>query len=335
MTPGLAKIESDDVPAAAGTHACWSDKLSPRTRERLRELHRIEYWRHLKILLLFGLWFALAAIALEIDSLWVRLPSWILIGFCLNGLGVFMHEGAHHNLFQIPVIDRIIGFACGVPVLISCSNYRATHMLHHRYENTKADPDNLAAAFPGGITRRIVYWAWYAVGMPLYAVLLVVTGPFRAEGWRERTICVAESLSLAGIYGLLAWAVPKSGLTDLALVGWFGGLIAANVIANVRGLAEHTLLHQDDPPNALRTTRSLPSNAFISFFFNNQNYHLEHHLFPRVPWYSLPAVHRLLKPLYETEQAAVCGSYAQYLSSALRYGPMRTVRYGPEGPRVG
>jgi len=30
--------------------------------------------------------------------------------------------------------------------------------------------------------------------------------------------------------------------------------------------------------------RSLVSNPVVSFFFNNQNYHLEHHLFPAIPW---------------------------------------------------
>ncbi|MCP5113137.1 MAG: hypothetical protein GY953_20090, partial [bacterium] len=178
--------------------------LSPQTRQRLRELHDIEPWRHLKIFFLVGIWLCSAALALEFESLWVRLPCWVLIGFCLHGLGVFMHEGAHHNLFRKPLADRLVGFACGIPVLLSCSNYRATHMLHHTYENTVADPDNLAANFPGGILRRLVYYGWYLVGMPVYVVLLVVTGPFRAKGWREKNVCIVKGLSLVGIYGALA-----------------------------------------------------------------------------------------------------------------------------------
>lgn len=309
----------------------WTQRLPPETRRRINELHGIEPWRHLKIPLLFAIWLGTATLAVWGGSLWVSVPCWILIGLCLHGLGVFMHEGAHHNLFRRPLVDRYIGFLCGLPVLISCSNYRATHVLHHRYENTPADPDNMAARFPSGLLRRLVYYSWYLVGMPVYAVVLVSTGPLRAEGWREKTACAAESLLLAGVYAGLIGGAFHIGFGSLLWTAWGGGLIVASLIANVRGLAEHTLLPQGDPPNPLWTTRSTPSSAVVSFFFNNQNYHLEHHLFPRVPWYNLPAVHRLLKPIYRQEQAAVCRSYVEYLSVALRHGPMSEVRYGPEG----
>jgi fatty acid desaturase len=305
--------------------------LSPEVKQRLKELHEVAPQRHLKILVLIGIWIAAAALALEVDSLWVRLPCWVLIGFCLHGLGIFVHEGAHHNLFRKPKVDRLIGFACGIPVALSCSNYRATHMLHHEHENTMADPDNLSANFPDGFSRRLVYYAWYVVGMPIYVVWVVITGPFRASGWREKAVCVMEGLALAGIYLAVAWAAPRYGLTQTLLVGWLGGLVVTILIANVRGLAEHTMLRQDNPPDPLQTTRALPSNPFVSFFFNNQNYHLEHHLFPAVPWYNLAAIHRLLRPLYEREHAAVCRGYLEYIGSALRYGPMRSVRYGVQG----
>jgi fatty acid desaturase len=307
----------------------WPESLSQPMRQRLRDLHRIQYWRHLKILVLAGLWFGVAALALEFDSLWLRLPCWIVIGFCLHGLGVFMHEGAHHNLFRHPVADRLIGFLCGVPVMISCSNYRATHMLHHHYENTANDPDNLATIVPGKISRWFIYYGWYLVGMPVYAVLLLATGPWRAERQREKLICVLEGATLVAIYSSLAWAAPRFGITKILLVGWVAGLVAASLIANMRGLAEHTLLYQGNPPDPLQTTRSTPSNPLVSFFFNNQNYHLEHHLFPRVPWHNLVAVHRLLEPIYRSERAAVCPGYLEYLASAFRRGPFYNVRYGP------
>lgn len=309
----------------------WAHRLPGDIRGRLNELHRVEPWRHLKIPLLFAIWLGTAMVAVWSNSLWVSLPCALLIGLCLHGLGVFMHEGAHHNLFRRRLLDRFIGFTCGLPVLISCSNYRATHVLHHRHENTAADPDNMAARFRSGLLRRLVYYSWYAVGMPVYAVVLAATGPFRAEGWREKMACAAESALLIGFYSGLVWATVRFGFSDVLWSSWGGGLIVASLIANVRGLAEHTMLPQDDPPNPLRTTRSTPSSAVISFFFNNQNYHLEHHLFPRVPWYNLPAVHQLLRPFYRREQAAVCRGYREYLSDAFRHGPMRELRYGPEG----
>jgi fatty acid desaturase len=41
---------------------------------------------------------------------------------------------------------------------------------------------------------------------------------------------------------------------------------------------------------------------FWDFAFLNSNYHLEHHYFPGVPLYRLPAVQRALVPFYEKRQ---------------------------------
>lgn len=304
----------------------WAHGLTPAARERLRELHRIELWRLLKIPLFFGACLAAVAIAAWFERVWVAAPCCIFAGFYLHGLGVFMHEGAHGNLTRRPGIDRLIGFLCGLPAGVSCSNYRATHELHHRFENTDADPDNMAARFPSGWLRRSVYYSWFFVGTPVYSVVLMLTGPFRAVGRRERSLCVLETVLISLFY----YQLVVVWLEGAPLYAWFGTLAAASIIANIRGLAEHTLLPQGIPPNPFRSTRSTVSNRAVSFFFNNQNYHLEHHLFPRVPWYNLPELHEVLQSNYRLQQAAVCGGYLDYLSTALRYGPMHETRYRGE-----
>ena len=296
----------------------WAHGLTPEARQRLRELHRVQPWRLLKVPLFFAACLAAVALAAWSESLWVALPCCVLAGLCLHGLGVFMHEGAHGNLTRHRWTDRFVGFVCGLPAGVSCSNYRATHDLHHRFENTQADPDNMTALFPSRRLRSIVFYGWFFIGTPAYALLLMLTGPFRAAGRREKILCVVETLLVFAFhYALLAvW------LEGWALYAWLGSLAAAAVTANVRGLAEHTLLPQTDPPHPFHSTRSTVSNRIVSFFFNNQNYHLEHHLFPRLPWYNLPELHELLQSSYRSERAAVCRGYLDYLSRALACGPM-------------
>lgn len=296
----------------------WAHQLTPELRTRLRELHRIEPRRLLKIPVFFVGCLAAVAVAAWSGRVGVAAPCCVLAGFCLHGLGVFMHEGAHGNLTRTPGVDRLLGFLCGLPAGVSCSNYRATHELHHRFENTAADPDNMATLFPSGWLRPVVYYAWFFVGTPVYSVVLMLTGPLRAVGWRERFLCIVETLLILALY----YSLFAIWLEGAPLYAWLAALAVASIIANVRGLAEHTLLPQGDPPNPFRSTRSTVSNRVVSFFFNNQNYHLEHHLFPRVPWYNLPELHELLQSHYRSQQAAVCRGYVDYLSAALRYGPM-------------
>jgi fatty acid desaturase len=302
----------------------WAHGLTPEARTHLRALHRIEPWRLLKIPAFFGACLAAVAGAAWSERMWVAAPCCIFAGLCLHGLGVFMHEGAHGNLTRRPGIDRLIGFLCGLPAGVSCSNYRATHELHHRFENTDRDPDNMATLFASRWSRPIVYYCWFFLGMPVYALVLTLTGPLRAVGSREKVLCILETLLILAFYYLLitVW------LEDASLYAWLAALASASITANVRGLAEHTLLPQGDPPNPFQSTRSTVSNKAVSFFFNNQNYHLEHHLFPRAPWYNLPKLHDLLESNYRAQQAAVCRGYLDYLSAAICRGPMHETRHG-------
>lgn len=301
----------------------WAHDLTPEVRSRLRGLHRIERWRLLKIPVFFAACSAAVAVSAHSESILVGLPCCILAGLCLHGLGIFMHEGAHGNLTRRFWGDRLIGFLCGLPAGVSCSNYRATHELHHRFENTVSDPDNMAARFPSRRLRSIVYYAWFLIGTPAYALLLMLTGPLRAEGLREKLLCLLES-SLILTFNYLLIAV---WLKDESLYAWLACLAVGSLTANIRGLAEHTLLPQGDPYDPFRSTRSTISNKVVSFLFNNQNYHLEHHLFPRVPWYNLPKLNTLLASHYRARDAAICCGYIDYLSAAFRYGPMHEAHY--------
>jgi len=91
-------------------------------------------------------------------------------------------------------------------------------------------------------------------------------------------------------------------------------LIAAQV-TNLRGLAEHGLTTSGSPFTATRSVRTAPVAAFL---LCNLNLHLEHHLFPAVPWYNLPRVHRLLLPAYRAAGSSVYNGYCRFLLDFLR-----------------
>jgi fatty acid desaturase len=315
---GPAAIQHDQPGRAA---------IPEEIRRRVAALHRITTWTRLKIVALIVIWGLCAALAIKVDSLLVRLPCWIVIGFVLLTLGVFMHEGAHGSLFRKSWLDRPIGFLCGLPVFFPCSSYRATHLLHHKFENTSLDPDNLAANFPNRTARALLFYSWFIIGMPVYILLVTVTGPFRAQGWKNKAACVVEPLLIAAFYIALFTLASRYRFGGMLAVGWAWALPWTVLIANFRGLAEHTQLWHTDPPDPFHSTRSLVSNRFIAFFFNNQNHHLEHHLFPGLPWNALDEVHRLLQPVYEQRGASVARGYLSWFADALRYGPNRTMSY--------
>ena len=131
-------------PAADG----WRRSLTPQQRAEFAALHRPTAWTQAKPLILLAIWLACAAVAVPVDSIFVRVLCWIVIGGVLHCFGAFVHDCSHLSVFRKPWLDRTLGFLCGLPVFFPSASYRATHQLHHKYLNTAKDPDALAANFP-------------------------------------------------------------------------------------------------------------------------------------------------------------------------------------------
>jgi fatty acid desaturase len=99
-------------------------------------------------------------------------------------------------------------------------------------------------------------------------------------------------------------------LCALALGGWQGLawyialwvvplLTVLQPVLRLRAVFEHGAVDDlGSPLTAARTNRTWGSPANwagrLVLFPHHVNYHLEHHLYPAVPHYHLPAVHRLL-----------------------------------------
>ena len=60
-------------------------------------------------------------------------------------------------------------------------------------------------------------------------------------------------------------------------------------------------------------------NPLIAFFLLNENYHLEHHLFPEIPSYHLPRLHQLIWP--KLPRAVSGHSYLAFLATFFRATP--------------
>jgi fatty acid desaturase len=104
------------------------------------------------------------------------------------------------------------------------------------------------------------------------------------------------------------------------LKGWLYPLLVAGQFANLRGLAEHGLTTGG---NELTDTRTVTTHPTLAFMMCNINFHLEHHLYPGIPWYNLPKLHALLRDEYVEAGSSVYRSYAAFLwdvAKALTHG---------------
>ena len=77
------------------------------------------------------------------------------------------------------------------------------------------------------------------------------------------------------------------------------------------GLAENVLDHR-------LNCRTVYMNAVNRYLYWNMNYHVEHHMFPLVPYHALPELHELVKADCRTPYHGLLEAYREIIPALLR-----------------
>jgi fatty acid desaturase len=234
----------------------------------------------------------------------LRLAGMAGAAAALNAFYLLSHEGHHHLLFRRRGINHAVNVALCVPLLHSPSAYRVLHELHHRFLGGPGDPDEYRNYTGDPRIRWALHWVRLTMGTLVYMPLIPIVAWKRAGAADRRRIAL-EYAGMAIAWVLLFTTVPLPILLQVWLIpGVLVGYISA-----VRALAQHALTHADDP---LLASRSVRSNPVVSFLLLNENYHLEHHLFPEVPSYNLPRLRALLND--RLPHSVEARSYSRFLA---------------------
>ena len=187
-----------------------------------------------------------------------------------------MHEASHGNIAgrdaRLKSLEKAVGWLSGLPLLAPFSAFRKLHLEHHGHTNdTEKDPDFWVA----GTTRWAILVRCLTI-LPHY-YWRILRGVLRSPAARD-----AATLVMLAVYVLVALALTAAGFGAWVLAAWVGpALVATGFLAFVFDWLPHQP-HQE---------RSRYRNSRIMLFpglgvlLTNQNLHLVHHLYPRIPFY--------------------------------------------------
>lgn len=276
------------------------------------ELHKVEYWRHAQRIAIFlALYLTTAALALQTPGL-PAIPCYLLAAASLHGISLFAHEAVHGTLAPSHLWNRILGALCAIPVLQNCSAYRVLHLRHHRHLGEGGDPDHYENYTHRPWLVFLMNWGRLLIGYPAYISAIPVLG-YRQGNTRDRVGIVLEFAATLALAALSIVFIPHRWL----LHGWLLPMLFINTMVNIRGMSQHTLLeHADDE---ILGTRTILTSPLVRFFMCNENYHLEHHLHPGVPWHHLPEVHAALESELRRRGAPYISSYSAFVWQFLKH----------------
>ncbi|MFT5126433.1 MAG: fatty acid desaturase [Rhodothermales bacterium] len=246
--------------------------------------HAVDYGRHYRRLLSFMLIYGscgYGAFLVQRVAGWppaaawaLSLPLYLLAAAALHGISLFAHEAVHQTLAENKTWNRVLGAACAIPVLQNCSAYRVLHLRHHGALGEEGDPDHYANYTRWTWMVFIMNWLRLIIGYPVYITAIPLLG-FKNGSGKDRTLIVLEVLAA----GLVIAGVWMSGIPRDALIhGWLLPMLFINFMVNIRGMSQHTLLV--DAADEIKGTRTILTSRLVAYFMCNENYHLEHHLYP-------------------------------------------------------
>ncbi len=294
----------------------WFASLPGEKRVELRRLFGVQRWKSIIVVPFLALWLGGGAIAVGLEQWHLKLMGYVTAGVALHTLGILMHEAVHGNLFRHRAADRCAAFLLGAPVLVSGAAYRITHLLHHRYNRGPRDPDEFGNYIRNPKLLSLAFYVWGVLGMFVFLVHVPINA-LRNGTRRERVIVVTQYVVLAALYACAFALALHLDAADVLVHAWLLPLLFAFLIINIRGWSEHMLTF---PGHPLTDTRTIISNRVVSFLLCNLNYHLEHHLFPGIPWYHLPRVHKQLREEFRVAGAFVYRSYVRFVWDAVWAG---------------
>lgn len=301
------------------------------SREETRALGELSPWRFC-LALGFDLAIASAGVALSefyFFNAFAYLVAILLIGSRLHAFGILMHECVHYRAFTSRKLNMFVGGLLGWLILTSAEGYRDHHLTHHRHLNTLEDPDWVRKLpqrgfdYPKNYLGVVESLLYQLSGIGIVRLFLATQTKAEAKRVSRRS----RFLRLSSYIAVLALCGATGTLGKLALYWLVPMLTTFPMLFYVRSVAEHHgNLSYDHTYTNSRTTIASAWERFL-FLPHHVGCHLEHHLYPHVPFYRLPDLHRLLMQRSDYSAKA-------HVTYGVCTGLLRELTGPARGPRI-
>ena len=235
-------------------------------------------------------YFGCMAVILATDSLALEILTALVMGNQLYLLFILHHDCVHYAAFRSRRLNVLLGRIYALFLVKTFTATLETHKRHHAFLGEPGkDPDE--HFFAGGIR-----WVWvrYWQNFSWHTYLsLTKYGP------KVRKVVVLEQLANCVFWAAVHLVLSQYGMLREALfIFWIPAAVIILVIGPVTRAYEHLPLAHYAPEDARRfdiaSNTVTVTNRLLGLFWANITYHVEHHSYPRVPFYRLPRVHVLL-----------------------------------------
>ena len=254
---------------------------------------------------------------------WLAVPFFFCYGVLYGSASDSRwHEAGHGTAFKTRWMNDALYNIASFMIMREPTVWRWSHTRHHTDTLIVGRDPEIAAMRPPRLARILANFfglvdvpvafrlmALHAAGRLTADEATFIPASERAKVYRTARIWLA-------IYGATAAACIALGSTLPAMLIGLPRLYGA-WLHIVFGLTQHAGLAEDTLDHRLNS-RTVYMNPLLRFLYWNMNYHVEHHMFPMVPYHALPQLHEEMKADCPPPYHGVIATYREIVPTLLR-----------------
>jgi fatty acid desaturase len=223
-------------------------------------------------------------------------------GLLTLGLGVLLvflfaplHESIHKTAFQSQWLNSVVGIISGFILFLPSRYFQSFHMTHHRFTQIPDKDPELLSAKPNTIAGYLLYLTGLNYWKEQIFAILGYAFTDRHDKFvndNKLRMIRFEAQMYVLAYVILFGLSLQTG-SSVLLKFWILPVIVAQPALRGFLLAEHALCPK--VKDMFENTRTTATNFMVRRLCWNMNCHVEHHVYPAIPFHQLPETHKLIK----------------------------------------
>ncbi|KOC90270.1 fatty acid desaturase family protein [Winslowiella iniecta] len=259
------------------------------------------------------------------DSLWVKSAGVFLMGAMFAHGVELQHQVLHAQGIKNRKGNELIGIILGLPMLVSYADYKYSHLNHHKFLGTPQNKEYFDYGDQYGTLSFMTIWALFSRLFMIPQYYAFIKKAFIAltfQDYEDTTPKVSRQIRRDYLVMILVITI----LTLLSyLYGWeiiatfwlIPFMIIASPVHALIEMPEHYQCNTEST-HQYSNTRTIKSNAFMTWFTNGNNFHVEHHMMPGLPIDRLHDLHAKISGKYEHYSPTYRAFYMGILKAMLR-----------------
>jgi fatty acid desaturase len=248
----------------------------------------------------YGAMILFAGIGIWLWPTWWSVPFWLAYGVLYGSASdARWHECGHGTAFRTAWMNNVVYEIASFMIMRNSVTWRWSHVRHHTDTIIVGRDPEIAVMRPPVLIRTIGSFFGIPEVIDFFPRMVrnAIGGPTAEERtfvpeseWPKVTRVARISATIYAV--TLVAALSWQSLLPLMLVGLPRMYGAWHHI--MTGLLQHGGLADNVTDHRLNS-RTVLMNPISRFIYWNMNYHVEHHMFPMVPYHRLPALHERIR----------------------------------------